>query len=108
MSIPGSGSVYSVTIKPSTRSARSIAVTSVLNLWRPGGRREPPIWLRPTAALGDRRLRQTEQPVPHLRCTGDIITDIPSRHDQQDTAIPTETRNNLCEYQRRARVMDWL
>ena len=42
MSFPGSGSVYSVTIKPSTRSARSIAVTSVLKLWRHGGRREPP------------------------------------------------------------------
>src|SRR5439155_21255821 len=40
---------YSVTIKPSTRSARSIAVTSVLKLWRYGGRREPPIRLRPTA-----------------------------------------------------------
>src|SRR5438876_12115286 len=51
MSSPGSGSVYSVTIKPSTRSARSIAVTSVLKLWRHGGRRDPPIWLRPAAAL---------------------------------------------------------
>src|SRR6266705_720123 len=51
LSFPGSGSVYSVTIKPSTRSARSIAVTSVLKLWRPGGRSEPPIWLRPAAAL---------------------------------------------------------
>ena len=52
MSFPGSGSVYSMTIKPSTRSARSIAVTSVLKLWRHGGRKEPPIWLRPTAGLG--------------------------------------------------------
>ena len=41
--------MYSVTIKPSTRSAQSIAVTSVLKLWRYGGRREPPIRLRPTA-----------------------------------------------------------
>src|SRR5213078_1284199 len=51
MSSPGSGSVYSVTIKPSRRSARRIAVTSVLKLWRHGGRREPPNWLRPRAAL---------------------------------------------------------
>jgi len=36
-----------VTIKPSTRSARRVAVTSVLKLWSYGGRREPPIWLRP-------------------------------------------------------------
>src|SRR5438552_9934074 len=41
-----------VTVKPSTRSAQSIAVTSVLKLWRHGGRREPPNWLRPRAALG--------------------------------------------------------
>src|SRR5881392_1892073 len=42
MSSPGngSGSVYSATVKLSTRSARSISVTSGLKLWRHGGRRE--------------------------------------------------------------------
>src|SRR2546426_3359694 len=47
MPSPGRGSVYSATIKPSTRSARSISVNSVLRLWRHGGRREPPIGCGP-------------------------------------------------------------
>src|SRR5437763_246641 len=63
MSFPGGGSVYSVTIKPSTRSARSIAVTSVLKLWRYGGRGEPPIRLRPTAALGPLAVTFRRSPV---------------------------------------------
>src|SRR2546430_4576758 len=58
------GSVYSATIKPSTRSARSISVTSVLKLWRHRGRREPPL----VAALplctirGNLRIKFWEEP----------------------------------------------
>src|SRR5437764_15119481 len=47
MSSPASGSVYSATVKPSTRSARSISATSVLKLWKHRGRREPPIGCGP-------------------------------------------------------------
>src|SRR5213079_3417885 len=68
LSFPGSGSVYSVTIKPSTRSARSIAVSSVLKLWRPGGHREPLIWLRPTAALGSCPTFPSRLAHPHALC----------------------------------------
>ena len=64
MSFPGNGSVYSVTVKPSTRSARSISVTSVLKLWRHGGRREPPIWLRPA---GRAKARCFEDPTAAYR-----------------------------------------
>src|SRR2546427_141566 len=51
MSSPGSGSVYSPTVKPSTRSARSISATSVLKLCRHGDRREPPVGCCPRPPL---------------------------------------------------------
>src|SRR5207249_3787030 len=50
---PTPGSVYSVAIKPSTRSARSISVTSVLKRWRHGGLRERPIGCSPKSRLGE-------------------------------------------------------
>src|SRR5947208_70047 len=49
--------------KPSTRSARSISVSSVLKLWRRGVRREPPIGCGP---------RSREVSVPLWRSFSDL------------------------------------
>src|SRR5439155_12206492 len=91
-----------VTVKPSTRSARSIAVTSVLKLWRHRGRREPPIWLRPTAALGPPNLSSFNmgERREHLRelCVETFLTagDTEAPLTRAEIFAPQEEGDGLC------------